>query len=65
MLESAYFNPLTVDPNSPHEDDSFSLILGLENTGAKAVAMLLYHCGARTLADTQTAFDRHPEWLSA
>ena len=32
---------------------------------AKAVAMLLYHCGGRTRAATQAAFARHPEWASA
>ena len=31
-LENDCFNPLTVDPNPPHDSNHFSLILGLENT---------------------------------
>ena len=31
----------------------------------KAVAMLLYHCGAHSVAATQAAFERHPAWVAA
>jgi len=31
----------------------------------KAIAMLLYNCGARSLAKTQAAFVQHPEWAAA
>jgi len=31
----------------------------------KWLALLLYNCGARSLAETQAAFTRHPEWAAA
>jgi hypothetical protein len=31
----------------------------------KALAMMLYNVGARSLKATQIAFDRHPEWTHA
>ena len=31
----------------------------------KALAVWLYNIGARSLGDTQAAFNRHPSWRSA
>jgi len=33
--------------------------------GAKALAVWLYSIGARGLRETQSAFDRRPEWWSS
>lgn len=30
----------------------------------KCLAVLMYQIGARSLEDTQAAFDQHPEWAS-
>ena len=33
--------------------------------GEKALAVWLYNIGARSLEETQRAFDVHPEWVDA
>src|SRR5689334_16533769 len=57
-LASAYFNPLTVDPNSPHDEDSFSLILGLENTVASGAGLFRLESEARGIAESRTYHGR-------
>ncbi|GIK87985.1 MAG: hypothetical protein BroJett026_34660 [Betaproteobacteria bacterium] len=40
-------------------------ILAHDAAAGKAVAVMLYNLGARSLEETQAAFARHPEWRGA